>query len=728
MLPGRLRRLPGSYAVPRPRPPLTIWPALRAVSVTRVAALAAPPDALIIDNVAALVRERYAEVVWIRLGAGDAEPGALLLTLLGAVARRDTAAAAGIGEATARCARRGDWAQACRLVAVTLGAVTVPRAVMVLEGGAPCDHGTPATLDLLGSALLPALRNELDVLLISGTEWDDRRLAPHGQVLGPGQLRLDHRAAVLAARARGVDLSPESIGRLVTVTAGAAGACHAALSAAGAADDFDAAVATARSGAGLLARLGRSVLARESDDSRAALAGAIRLGTWHPGLGSALGLAAAGCDAPWWLDLDEGWKRLDPAWRAPLQAAGAADALAPASLTVLADHLARDGITDRAIDLYLEAGEADRAADAATALAGDLAVWGCWPAVSRLGERLAGGSGPSGSGVSPGSTVSPRVSTAGPGTVRPARRGWRSWRPGRRAPGQEGPPGQPDGESPAAVPAPAPAPGSAGEPGGRRALGPGRAPGATVHLLGELQVVLGERPVSRWVSGRGRAVFEYLVIHRHTRVRRERLMAEFWPDASPDAARNSLNVAIHGLRQSLRAAAGEQPVVVHCDGSYLIEPGLDLWVDVEVFEELVKSARQHLASDDPAAAQADFHTAIGLYQGDFLADDPYEGWAEVTREHLRLAYLDCLDQLGRLRFDAGDYGGCADACRRLLACDNCREDTLRLLMRCHSRLGQPQLALRQYHSFVATLRAELHLPPAPATTALAGSIRRRERV
>jgi DNA-binding SARP family transcriptional activator len=142
----------------------------------------------------------------------------------------------------------------------------------------------------------------------------------------------------------------------------------------------------------------------------------------------------------------------------------------------------------------------------------------------------------------------------------------------------------------------------------------------------------------------------------------------------------------------------------------------------------VKSARQHLASDDPAAAQADFHTAIGLYQGDFLADNPYEQWAEVTREHLRLAYLDCLDQLGRLRFDAGDYTGCADACRKLLACDDCREDTLRRLMRCHSRLGQPQLALRQYHAFVATLRAELNLPPAPATTALAASIRRRERV
>jgi DNA-binding SARP family transcriptional activator len=276
-----------------------------------------------------------------------------------------------------------------------------------------------------------------------------------------------------------------------------------------------------------------------------------------------------------------------------------------------------------------------------------------------------------------------------------------------------------------AVHAAGPVPGPAGD---LPAPGSGSERAATVHLLGELQVVLGERPVGRWVSGRGRAVFEYLVVHRHTRVRRERLMTVFWPDAPPEAARNSLNVAIHGLRQSLRTAAGERPVVVHRDGSYLIDPALELWVDIEVFEDLVKSARQHLASDDRAAAQADFHTAIGLYQGDFLADNPYEQWAEVTREHLRLAYLDCLDQLGRLRFDAGDYSGCADACRKLLACDDCREDTLRRLMRCHSRLGQPQLALRQYHAFVATLRAELNLPPAPATTALAASVRRRERV
>jgi DNA-binding SARP family transcriptional activator len=230
------------------------------------------------------------------------------------------------------------------------------------------------------------------------------------------------------------------------------------------------------------------------------------------------------------------------------------------------------------------------------------------------------------------------------------------------------------------------------------------------------------------VSGRGRAVFEYLVFHRHSRVRRERLMNVFWPDATPDAARNSLNVAIHGLRQSLRTAAGGSAVVVHSDRTYFIEPALEIWLDVEVFEDRLKSARQHLTCDDWTAARADLEAAVGLYQGEFLADDPYEEWAHVTREHLRLAYIDCLDQLSCLRFDEGDYNACVDVCLKLLACDNCREDAQCRLMRCYSRLGQPQLALRQYHFCVATLRHELQLPPAAATTELAARIRGREEV
>src|SRR5260370_42647496 len=92
-------------------------------------------------------------------------------------------------------------------------------------------------------------------------EWDDR-LAPHGQVLGPRQLRLDHDAAALAAQALEVNLPLASLGRIAAVTAGAAGAWHAALSVAAAArrEALGAAGATAGSGGGPPTGLARGPL------------------------------------------------------------------------------------------------------------------------------------------------------------------------------------------------------------------------------------------------------------------------------------------------------------------------------------------------------------------------------------------------------------------------------------------------------------------------------------
>ena len=90
-------------------------------------------------------------------------------------------------------------------------------------------------------------------------------------------------------------------------------------------------------------------------------------------------------------------------------------------------------------------------------------------------------------------------------------------------------------------------------------------------------------PVEDWPSGRGRSLFKYLVTHRDPWPRREVLMDVFWPDAAPTAARNSLNVAVHGLRRAFRASASG-PVVVLDSGAYRLDPTVRLWLDVDEFE------------------------------------------------------------------------------------------------------------------------------------------------
>jgi DNA-binding SARP family transcriptional activator len=725
-------RLAGTYLVPHPWLTIPSWPTVERIARAGLTALAASPDFLALDKVATVVQERYAQVLWIRLQAADTDPGALLVTLLGAAARLDAEASQGIAEDVTRHARHGEWQTGLQLLADWLVAATIPPAVLVLEGAEHLEAGSPANLDMLVSAFLPHLQNALDVLLIGFTEWDLGRLEPYGQVLGRSRLQLDRRAVTLLAEAFMPGLSAGVLDQAFALTRGAPGALQAAFSAGAVLGPgaFCAAMAGAGNAQDLLSAFGRRLLGRSDRHALISLAGARRLGVWHPAMARALGVSTLHRNEPWWLDLAEGWQQLNPAWRGPLRSVGTSRDIDPASLTLLAEYVSSQGAGDRALELYMEAQEIGRAADTAVNVASDLASTGSWVTLARLGQSLARDYPAGGPIPQPGHIAERSAPWWRRRFVRLTRRssGWTG-----RAPGQL-PVLLADGHAAESPPAltQSLAPDEArwleplATPAVKRTTVHKATPDITAHLLGALRVAFQDRPVEIWSSGRGRAVFEYLLVNHQSKVRRDRLMSMFWPEVTSEAARNSLNVAIHGLRQSLRAAVGDTPVVIHQDQSYFIEPNLDIWVDTEVFEEQLKAAHEHLANAELVKAEAAFEAATWLYQGEFLADDPYEEWAMVTREHLRLCYLDALDRLSSLRLNSGDYAACVAVCLKLLGCDSCREDAHCRLMRCYSRQGQVQLAIRQYHSCVTALRTELGVAPATTTTELFDRLRRRE--
>jgi DNA-binding SARP family transcriptional activator len=287
------------------------------------------------------------------------------------------------------------------------------------------------------------------------------------------------------------------------------------------------------------------------------------------------------------------------------------------------------------------------------------------------------------------------------------------------------PPGPPAGAEPAMI---APPP-HRREPLRMPPVGrdPGQGSSLAVHLLGRFRVTLNDRPVDKLPSGRSRSLFEYLLAHRDPWPPREALMDVFWPGAAPAAARNNLNVAVHTLRRAFQTA-GDVRVLLFEQGSYRLHPDLRLWVDVDEFDHHVRAGRQLEAAGELVGAMAEYELAVSVYQGDFLADDPYEEWSVLTRERLRLAYLDIVDRLSRLYFSQGRYAPCAALCQRIVERDPCQEDAHRRLMRCYSRQGQLHLALRQYRICVEALRAELGVDPAAETTALYEQIRSRQSV
>jgi DNA-binding SARP family transcriptional activator len=247
----------------------------------------------------------------------------------------------------------------------------------------------------------------------------------------------------------------------------------------------------------------------------------------------------------------------------------------------------------------------------------------------------------------------------------------------------------------------------------------------TVYLLGPFRVVAYDQPIPHWPKGRGRSLFEYLLMHRNRPTPREVLMDIFWTETPPEIARNRLNVALHGIRKIL-SDADDRQLILFQDGAYQLNPLVDYWVDVDEFTCQYQEACRLDEEQAVQNAIATYEACISLYTGDYLEDEPYEEWPVLIREKLRINYLSVLDRLSEIYLIQGQYTRCIDLCQRILERDNCREDAYGRLMRCYAGQDQIPLALRQYQVCVEMLKKELNVEPSLATRRLYERILRRD--
>jgi DNA-binding SARP family transcriptional activator len=253
-------------------------------------------------------------------------------------------------------------------------------------------------------------------------------------------------------------------------------------------------------------------------------------------------------------------------------------------------------------------------------------------------------------------------------------------------------------------------------------------PSLAVYCLGPFRVYQDDQLVTNWLSGKGKCIFKYMIAHRGRPIAKDILMDLFWRDADPEAARNNLNVAMYGLRQAMRAARPDFSHVLFQDDHYLLNPALEVWVDVEEFVQRYETGQTLERKSRLAEAVQEYEAAEGLYQGDLFEEDLYQDWLIPRREGLKDTYLVILSRLSRYHLKEKRYATSIHLCRKILAEDDCREDAHRCLMRCYSGQGQRNLALRQFHLCVETLARVLNVPPMPETKALYQQIRNGETV
>src|SRR5919112_2030022 len=130
-----------------------------------------------------------------------------------------------------------------------------------------------------------------------------------------------------------------------------------------------------------------------------------------------------------------------------------------------------------------------------------------------------------------------------------------------------------------------------------------------LRLLGGFSVWVGSHAVSEeaWHLRKAKSLVKLLALAPGHALHREQLMDLLWPELGKRAATNNLRGSLHGAR---RALAADPIVASHYLASkeerVALCPEVDLWVDVDAFEEAASAARR---SRDPGAYRA----ALELY-------------------------------------------------------------------------------------------------------------------
>ncbi|HEX9995538.1 MAG TPA: NACHT domain-containing protein [Abditibacterium sp.] len=204
-----------------------------------------------------------------------------------------------------------------------------------------------------------------------------------------------------------------------------------------------------------------------------------------------------------------------------------------------------------------------------------------------------------------------------------------------------------------------------------------------IECFDTVRVTRGEHVVQRFRTQKTLALLALLAL-RGTQSR-EAVCTLLWPDAEPEAARNSLSAALSSLRREL----GED--VLRTDRQTVaLEPG---------------TVSTDVADFDAALKRGDWARTVEIYRGPLLPhfhDDPFPALAGEYQEKARSAWMQRLIEL-----EAGnDADALRELARRAILLFGDDERWFLALMRAHRMASDLDVALRTYESLLRYARKE----------------------
>ena len=261
------------------------------------------------------------------------------------------------------------------------------------------------------------------------------------------------------------------------------------------------------------------------------------------------------------------------------------------------------------------------------------------------------------------------------------------------------------------------------------------------NLLGQLRLERRAQrqwtPVteSEWRQGALRTLFAYLLCQPGRCASKRDIARDLWPTAGAEAWSLLDKTLAHlehvlatptssrGGKATTRQARAQQSLLQITDDEVTLGGQLQIWVDVDVFEQLVDTLASSTNSGPGPQREQLLVQAATLYGGELLPEERQASWLLERRLRLRQAWLALLLELTDLAIARQDSLGALKMLDRVLAVDSLNEQAVQRSIYLMARLNWRGDALRAYKRLEAELLREEGRRPSPETRELYEAVR-----
>ncbi len=243
-----------------------------------------------------------------------------------------------------------------------------------------------------------------------------------------------------------------------------------------------------------------------------------------------------------------------------------------------------------------------------------------------------------------------------------------------------------------------------------------------IRTFGNFQVFRGESPVpdQDWKARPPKFLLKALIARGGSGVPKDVLIEDLWPEAPPESGESQFKVALHRLRYALEPSMAKSrgsSYVILKDN--LVSLRKDICrTDLDEFLSLQKQGKKAEEAGNDNRALLCYRSAIDLYNGDFLAEDLYETWAELRRYQLRTMYIDLLYRMAASYETQGKSKKASEYYKMIIKTDPVCEAAYQKLMLIYSNGGMRAEALKVYEDCRKTLEREIGVEPGRLTSSI----------